>query len=168
MANEEHLKILKRGVEAWNKWRAKNPIIKVDLSGADLLREALYGANFGGANLSGISLGEGVLLRANLSKANLSKAELAGVNLTWANLSKADLTGADLAGVNLTGAVLGGAILNKAELYETVFANVDLSKTKGLDECRHGGPSIIDHRTLENPGTCQWNSSVAADFPTPS
>ena len=45
MANEEHLKILKQGVERWNKWRlenAKNAIrpdlIRAYLSGADLSR----------------------------------------------------------------------------------------------------------------------------------
>jgi hypothetical protein len=27
MANEEHFKILKQGVEAWNEWREKNPKI---------------------------------------------------------------------------------------------------------------------------------------------
>ena len=33
MANEEHLKILKQGVEQWNKWRLENSI-ESDLSGA--------------------------------------------------------------------------------------------------------------------------------------
>ena len=40
MANEEHLKILKQGVEQWNKWRLENAIrpdlSDVDLSDADL------------------------------------------------------------------------------------------------------------------------------------
>ena len=45
MANEEHLKILKQGVEQWNKWRLENAI-KPDLSGANL-----SGANLSGANL---------------------------------------------------------------------------------------------------------------------
>jgi hypothetical protein len=31
VANEEHLAILKQGVEVWNKWREKNPEIKPDL-----------------------------------------------------------------------------------------------------------------------------------------
>jgi hypothetical protein len=33
MANPEHLKILKKGVEAWNKWRKENPDIQPDLTG---------------------------------------------------------------------------------------------------------------------------------------
>ena len=48
MANDAHLKILKEGVSAWNKWRKENPdmrpeltesnLIGADLSGADLFR----------------------------------------------------------------------------------------------------------------------------------
>ena len=53
MANEEHLKILKQGVEAWNKWREKNPQITPDLSKADLYTADLTGANLYKANLSG-------------------------------------------------------------------------------------------------------------------
>jgi hypothetical protein len=41
MANEEHLKVLREGVDAWNAWRAKQPAkFASDLSGADL-----YGAD---------------------------------------------------------------------------------------------------------------------------
>jgi len=54
MANEEHLKILKQGVEAWNKWREKNPQITPDLSKADLYKADLTGANLYKANLSGV------------------------------------------------------------------------------------------------------------------
>lgn len=38
MANKEHLKILKQGVEVWNKWRKENPHIKPDLGRADSVR----------------------------------------------------------------------------------------------------------------------------------
>jgi len=46
MANPEHLVMLKRGVEVWNRWRRVHVHPEVDPSGAD----------FGGANLSGASL----------------------------------------------------------------------------------------------------------------
>jgi hypothetical protein len=36
MANNEHVALLKQGVDAWNKWRDENPDIPPDLSGADL------------------------------------------------------------------------------------------------------------------------------------
>ena len=35
---------------------------------------------------------------------------------------------------------------------EPCSANLDLSATKGLDACRHNGPSVLDHRTLQRSG----------------
>jgi hypothetical protein len=34
MANPEHLKVLKRGVETWNRWRKDHPDVVPDLGGA--------------------------------------------------------------------------------------------------------------------------------------
>ena len=65
MANEEHLKILKQGVEQWNKWRLENAI-----------RPDLIGANLNGARLDG----------AYLSRANLNDATLSGADLSDADL----------------------------------------------------------------------------------
>jgi len=79
MANEEHLKILKQGVEAWNEWREKNPQRTPDLSKANLIESDLNGANLYGADLS---------------KANLIVANPTGANLYGAELTGADLTGA--------------------------------------------------------------------------
>ena len=36
MASEEHLALLKQGVDAWNKWRYEHPEIRANLSKADL------------------------------------------------------------------------------------------------------------------------------------
>ena len=62
------------------------------------------------------------------------------------------LTHAHLTRANLTEANLGGAVLSEAFVFNTVFADVDLSATKGLETCKHQGPSILDHRTLQRSG----------------
>ena len=178
MANPEHLKILKQGVEVWNAWREEHPDIRPDLSGADLSGADLIGAKLTGANLKetklsgavlwgidlrGAYLREADLTGADLSGGNLSGAHLRGAHLNGAdlrlaylrlaNLSEADLTGANLTGADLSGAHLRGvhlrgANLKSAVLYETVFGNTYLRETEGLDACLHLGPSIIAMQTL--------------------
>jgi hypothetical protein len=36
MANQEHLDILKQGMDIWNKWRMEHPNLRPDLSSASL------------------------------------------------------------------------------------------------------------------------------------
>ena len=70
MANDEHVALLKQGVDAWNAWRRENHYdIRPNLRAADLRR-----ANLGGANLSGADFTEAHLSRAYLGTANLSGA----------------------------------------------------------------------------------------------
>jgi len=137
MADEEHVDLLKQGVEVWNKWRQKTPDIKADLHDADLSGADLDRANLGGTNLGG----------TNLSGANLRRADLGG-----ANLNGATLNGADLGGAILNGASLSSADLSRATLYETVFGDTNLTRAKGLETCQHLAPSTIDHRTLQRSG----------------
>src|SRR4051794_40746646 len=172
MANEEHLAILKQGVEAWNAWRREHPQILPDLrgarlEGAKLWRPDLDGLNLSFACLDCAGLADAHLDIANLVNANLTCAKLDGARLLGANLDgaklflthldEADLSDArledvDLIGANLDGANLTAARLTRAGLLGTVFANVDLSSCEGLETCRHLGPSIIDHRTLQRSG----------------
>lgn len=42
MANQEHLDILKQGVDIWNQWRKEHPDAEPDLSGANLSEANLY------------------------------------------------------------------------------------------------------------------------------
>jgi uncharacterized protein YjbI with pentapeptide repeats len=74
MANDEHVAMLKKGVDAWNAWRDKNPNIRPDLGGADLIRADLRGANLNRADL----------IDANLREANLNRADLGGTVLKGA------------------------------------------------------------------------------------
>src|SRR6516162_4445978 len=83
MANDEHVALLKQGVDAWNAWRRYNPDIRPDLSEA---------------NLTG----------ADISEAGLSGADLSGADLSGADLSEAPLVSADLTGADLTGCCIYG------------------------------------------------------------
>lgn len=138
MANPELLKLLKEGVTAWNRWRAENPRIYLDLVGADL-----RGANLVGANLSGVKLAGSDLTSANLTGANLTAASLTATDLRWA-----DLTGTNLGGADLTGAYMFNSNLSGAVAGFTVFGNNDLSTAKGIETVRHVGPSTIGVDTI--------------------
>ena len=61
MANDEHIAILKRGVDAWNKWRGQYPDVKPDLTRADLRKEKISEANLSGVKLGDAYLSEAVL-----------------------------------------------------------------------------------------------------------
>jgi len=122
MANPEHVKILRQGVELWNQWRKENSKIKPDLS-----RTNLSGTNLNGADLSNAKLMKVYLNIANLTNANLRNANLTNANLREAVLSSANLTGANLSGIYLREAVLISAKLMKANLSGTNLTGADLS-----------------------------------------
>lgn len=160
MANEEHVKILKQGVEVWNKWRKENREVKLDLNGANLRGAILRGAILNGAILSEADLSEAILFNAKLSRANLKgsnlrranfiranliEANLEGVNLQGsnfiaaylmgANFEGANLEGVNLEGVNLSNANLGGADLTKANLSEANLFNANLRRASLKAAC---------------------------------
>ncbi len=126
MANPEHLKILKQGVEVWNKWREENPEIKPDLSEANLTMHHLPGVDFTLTNLC-----NAILYVTNLSKANLSFAILIGANLSYSKCAEANFFGAILSGANmsrieLTGANMSWAKLDKATLVKASMSGANL------------------------------------------
>jgi len=121
MANPEHLKILKEGVNAWFDWRVKNPGIIPDLRGAVLGPAYLRRWNLRGANLA-----EADLHTADLYAADLGGADLGGVDLTEADLHDANLSGAILTAGKFNGACLDGAVLREADLTAASFIEADL------------------------------------------
>jgi len=46
MANEEHLAILRQGVEVWNQWRKENGEVQPDLRNISLQNANLHNCNF--------------------------------------------------------------------------------------------------------------------------
>jgi hypothetical protein len=123
MANEEHLAILRQGVDVWNEWRRLSPDIRPDFSGANLLL-------------------------TNLGGAYLIYADLMYTNLSYVDLSHADLQRADLTGANLTGANLTEADFSQAMMNYTILGNVDLGAAKGLETIQHQTPSTIGIDTI--------------------
>ena len=175
MAVPNHLKVLRRGSEAWNSWRSKNvdKIPVPDLRNADLshlrlrefhlrsvlldqcdLREAdlsyadLRGASLIRANLTGANLRAVDLSGADLSGANLEEADLSRVNLSEASLSEANFSRANLQRARLSGTQLSSANFQMSVIGGTDFGNLDLSLATGLEQVRHHGPSILSTRTL--------------------
>jgi hypothetical protein len=156
MANDEHVTVLKKGIDSWHTWRRANPNISPDLSGAnfsnwdlrvadlsraclidtDLSHAILSDARFTGAICSiGTDLGGAVLARANLSGVNLSGASLIDANLNRAILNRAILRGAKLVGArlmkaDLSRAKLSGANLAAATLIETDLSGADLTGSR--------------------------------------
>jgi hypothetical protein len=106
MANQDHIAIVRQGLEVWNNWRKDNPEVRPDLSGADLTWMRTPNMIF---VPDGIEFSVGI----NFSNVDLGGADLSGSNLTFANFK---------------GANLSEASLRKADLYNSDFEEADLSK----------------------------------------
>jgi uncharacterized protein YjbI with pentapeptide repeats len=145
MADRDHLKILRQGVDAWNVWRHSNPSVtpdlreaglrgwdldKANLNGANLCDAVLQDASLDEADLSGANLREAVLDHAHLHKANLHGADLIGASLIDAYLDEADLSGANLTRACLAWAYLDEADLSGANLREALLERAYLGRTK--------------------------------------
>src|SRR5216684_1554169 len=108
MANQEHLDILKQGVEVWNQWRKKHRDIQPDLREANLNHEVGF-----------------------------AEIPFDWDDLDWRELTQADLSQADLSQANLKGAYLSGANLKGVRMSSTILVDVDLSLVRGLDAVTH-------------------------------
>lgn len=161
MANQEHVKRLRKGVGAWNSWRTDvydSPDLSgADLTGADLTGADLIGADLRGADLTGATLrnaliGMGKLRSALLDNADLTGADFTGADLRTSRLRGATLTSADFRGADLSGADLEGADFSLARLGNTTFVKCDLGSARNLVRCVHRMPSHLDHETLRRSG----------------
>lgn len=148
MANLFHLEVLRKGKDAWNKWRRNHLVIEPDLSGANLRGANLSGADFGPADLVDLNLRGVKFCGTTLIGAKLCGTNLSGADLRGADLRGADFSGSNLYGANLKGATLGGADLDRAYIGDTVFTSVDLSEVRGLGGVIHSCPSEISVSTI--------------------
>ena len=156
MANQEHIDILKQGVEAWDHWRRNNMVVIPDLSGADICGMILWRGNFS---------------RVNFSNARLVKTDFQFSNLSSSNFSGADMRHAGLCRANLQDAILTNANLRDAVLGGTVFANTNLGGAKWIETVVCLGDSSLDVATLRLSGRlpisllrqCRWPGKMIFD-----
>lgn len=129
MANKEHLEILKRGKDEWNKWRELNSDIIPDLSEADL-SNLDFGNKDLPSNLSKIFKSKkSVILLSDGRKGDIfdkviENAKLNGLNLRNTDLRNADFQKTNLSGADLAGAELGGANFRSANLKQANLGSV--------------------------------------------
>jgi uncharacterized protein YjbI with pentapeptide repeats len=161
LANEKHLAILKKGVDAWNKWRKEDTIIRADLTHANLKGENLAKINFHNIDLRGANLDNANLFLADFNKADVRDASLVEANLNGANILYSDFSGSDFTRANL---LLGNfwhtdfrntnfseaylrktsffcGSLENANLCETVMVETRILGTTKLHGCRVYGVS---------------------------
>jgi hypothetical protein len=165
VANPEHLALISKGAQVWNKWQAQNRRKFIDSMLAalaepqspqlhqtddpydeqlDVTEQAELNA---AADLTGAGLMELDLTGVDLRYANLNGANLFNATLTRADLHRASLRNADLRVADLQSADLTGADLRGTDLSEAILANADLSEAL-LTDTKLIGASISQTKLL--------------------
>ncbi len=125
MANQEHLDILKQGVEVWNQWRKEHIDIQPDLSGATLKDANLQRGNFSRTNLTSTNLSNAHLEGADFRMADLSNTNGTNANFHGADLRRAMLLLANMSNTDFSDAKLGGADLGRANFSMSNLSRVN-------------------------------------------
>lgn len=127
MSTEEQLKILKQGVEVWNKWRQDYPDSNPDLSMSNLKGLNLSYGNFSGTNFKEANLSDANLRGTDLSKCNFLAADLSRAYIYKGNLSNSNFIAADLKDADVHRANLENATLHKSNLQRVNFRSANLN-----------------------------------------
>jgi uncharacterized protein YjbI with pentapeptide repeats len=150
-----------------NMLRKRFPEVRLDLTEADLRREALpwahdlhaqilfdYGVpmhearDLVGANLSGSRFDGAIMRGLTLCDVSFDHSSLVDADLSGADLNGASFRNTFLNGVNFTRSSLAGADFAGAELSRTLLTDVYISEVKGLDKVHHMMASEVSFSTL--------------------
>lgn len=160
MANQQHIKWLSEGVEAWNRRRKVNRFTP-DFSGADLKPNepspphhvfeiatdvqqpfdweglSLREVDFNGADLSYAKIDYADMTEADLRGANLKEASLSRIILRRAKMSTARLNRTEIVCANLAGADMSWANLAGARLIDVNLTGTNLQRVKFAESNLH-------------------------------
>lgn len=131
MANEEHIKWLREGVESWNRRRKEQAfspdfseaVIPSELKGSSYKEKSPFHFSLRGINLRNADFRNAFLVGLDLREVNLQDARLREAELSGADLREADLIGADFSDADLE-----AAKLNKVVAHETKFTGANLCR----------------------------------------
>ena len=148
MADQEQLRILKRGPKAWKtgKSHGENPPSSTS-AGPTSARPDLQGAYLSRADLAVAELHQGLPHGSRLPRGLPSGADLRGANSVGPTSA-----GPASHRTNFNGADLDGPTSSKARFAETIFVERRLEWLQEPRMMRPPGPSTIDIRTLQRSG----------------
>jgi uncharacterized protein YjbI with pentapeptide repeats len=140
MADRETLRLLARGVTAWNRARATsevNPDItevkiknsnlaKANFSGVDFNHSDIEGCDLRGADLRNARLNGVAIRQSTLMSSNLRQAELLGADFWKVCLADSDLSEIRSVDLKIRDSVLTRSILGRANIQKAHFHNCDL------------------------------------------
>jgi uncharacterized protein YjbI with pentapeptide repeats len=137
-AESEHVRILKMGVGAWNKYMQRNGYnVKADfrgvrLGGFDLRKAVMNEADFCGADLTGANMTGGTFQRATFNDALLSDVVAIDAKFLNANFVNTTFSGADLGRAHFGGANMGRTNFTGADLrrVKMMFASISFAKMR--------------------------------------
>lgn len=150
MANSEHVKSIKEGVDFWNKWRNENPDILPDLGWANLVSLNLNGIELNGCNLKLAFCRDSSLVNAQFKNANLYGTNFQNSNLKGSNFENANLEGAHLTNAVLEGANMRGVNLKLANLDGCDLSGADLTGAGKLKIRQLLGVKSLKNTSLDN------------------
>jgi DNA-binding transcriptional regulator YiaG len=115
--NKKHLKVLRRGVTAWNKWRDKNPDVIPELTGIELNDEDLDRINLTKADLRSVKFENVNLNGSLLENANLEGSKLKHVSFILANLRSTNFSSTEIIKSNFNESNCNRAVFDHAFIY---------------------------------------------------
>lgn len=150
MANSEHVKIIKQGVDFWNMWRKENPDVVPDLGWANLVSLDLSGVVLSSANLKLAFCRDSKFVKADFHRANLYGTNFQNSDLADVNFENANLEGAHITNANLSGAIMRGVNLKLSNLDGSDLSSVDLTGAKKLKIKQLLGVKTLKNARLDN------------------